>query len=71
VDFFEKMQELPVYFLDVPFQERTKHLVDTYSSLSQDKLADAIGRITKRLGYDKSKLLWMHLRIKIIPKLLR
>jgi len=53
--FFEKMQELPVYFLDVPFQERTKHLVDTYSNLNQDKLADAIGRITKRLGYDKSK----------------
>jgi tRNA 2-selenouridine synthase len=53
--FFEKMEKLPVYFLDVPFQERTKHLVETYSSLSQDKLADAIGRITKRLGYDKSK----------------
>jgi tRNA 2-selenouridine synthase len=53
--FYIKMQDLPVYFLDVPFQERTKHLVDTYSNLNQDKLADAIGRITKRLGYDNGK----------------
>jgi tRNA 2-selenouridine synthase len=53
--FYSKMRELPVYFLDVPLQERTKHLVDTYANLSHDKLADAIGRITKRLGYDKAK----------------
>lgn len=54
-EFFLKMRNLPVYFLDVPFQERIKHLVDTYANLSQDKLADAIGRITKRLGHDKAK----------------
>lgn len=53
--FYLKMREVPVYFIDVPFQERVKHLVATYANLSQDKLADAIKRITKRLGYDKSK----------------
>ena len=53
--FYLKMRDLPVYFLDVPFKERIKHLVDTYANLSHDKLADAIGRITKRLGYDKAK----------------
>lgn len=53
--FYTKMVEMPVYFLDVPLEERTKHLVITYASLSHDKLADAIGRITKRLGYDNAK----------------
>jgi tRNA 2-selenouridine synthase len=53
--FYLKMTAMPVYFLDVPFQERTKHLVDTYASLTHEKLADSISRITKRLGYDKAK----------------
>jgi tRNA 2-selenouridine synthase len=53
--FYLKMRTMPVYFLDIPFQERTKHLVDTYASLTHDKLADAISKITKRLGYDKAK----------------
>ncbi|MBD0777397.1 tRNA 2-selenouridine(34) synthase MnmH [Maribacter sp. ANRC-HE7] len=51
-----KMRDMPVYFLDIPIQERIKHLVDTYAQLSQDKLAEAIGRITKRLGNEKAKL---------------
>jgi len=46
---------MPVYFLEVPLEERAKHLVANYASFSHDKLADAIGRITKRLGYDNAK----------------
>lgn len=53
--FFAKMRDLPVYFLAIPFAERTKHLVHTYASLSHSQLADAISKITKRLGYDKAK----------------
>ncbi|MFT5964326.1 MAG: tRNA 2-selenouridine synthase [Flavobacterium sp.] len=53
--FYTKMVEMPVYFLDVPLEDRTNHLVITYASLSHDKLADAISRITKRLGYDNAK----------------
>jgi len=53
--FYLKMSMMPVYFLDVPFQERIKHLVAMYANLSHDKLAAAISRITKRLGYDKAK----------------
>jgi tRNA 2-selenouridine synthase len=53
--FYIKMKEMPVYFLNVPIEKRIEHLVDTYASLSQDKLADAIGRIGKKLGYDKAK----------------
>ena len=54
--FYLAMGTMPVYFLDVPFQERTKHLVDTYANLNQDKLAESIGRIAKRLGNDRAKL---------------
>jgi tRNA 2-selenouridine synthase len=50
--FYTKMRDLPVYFLDVPLEERTKHLVTTYASLSHDQLADAISRT---LGYDNAK----------------
>jgi tRNA 2-selenouridine synthase len=53
--FYKQMSDLPVYFLDVPLQERIKHLVDTYANLSQDELAEAIRRITKKLGNDKAK----------------
>ena len=44
-----------LYFLNIPFAERTKHLVATYADLNPSELANAIGRITKRLGYDKAK----------------
>ncbi len=53
--FFLNLRNHPVYFLNVPFEQRTKHLVTTYATLNHDKLADAIGRITKRLGYDNAK----------------
>ena len=53
--FYLKMRDMPVYFLDVPLHARIAHLVDTYASLSQDKLADSINRITKRLGNDNAK----------------
>lgn len=54
-ELYFKMRDMPVYFLDVPLEKRIEHLVDTYALLSQDKLADAIIRIGKRLGYDKAK----------------
>jgi tRNA 2-selenouridine synthase len=53
--FYAKMREMPVYFLDVPLAERAAHLVSMYANLNQEKLADAIGRIAKRLGYDNAK----------------
>jgi tRNA 2-selenouridine synthase len=46
--FYTKMRSASL-FLDVPLEERTKHLVTTYASLSHDQLADAISRIAKGL----------------------
>ena len=46
---------MPVYLLDIPLQERVIHLVDIYADLNSNQLADAISRISKRLGYDNAK----------------
>ena len=48
--FWEKMRNSPVYFLDIPFDERLNYLVATYGSFEKEKLAEAIKRIQKRLG---------------------
>ena len=48
--FWENMRTSPVYFLDIPFEERLKFLVDTYGTFEKEQLADSIERINKRLG---------------------
>lgn len=53
--FYLQMRNMPVYFLNVPLAERIDCLVGTYATLNQDKLADAIGHIGKKLGYDNAK----------------
>jgi tRNA 2-selenouridine synthase len=48
--FWEKMRNSPVYFLDIPFEERLSYLVTTYGSFEKDQLIESIERIQKRLG---------------------
>ncbi|MDB5198500.1 MAG: mnmH [Chitinophagaceae bacterium] len=48
--FWEKMRNSPVYFLDIPFEERLNYLVTTYGNFEKEKLGEAIERIQKRLG---------------------
>lgn len=40
----------PIYFINIPFEERLKHLVREYGCLDKQKMIDAIGRIKERLG---------------------
>lgn len=47
---WKTMRSSPVYFLDIPFEERLKHIAEEYSLCSKESLADAIERIKKRLG---------------------
>lgn len=47
---WEEMRRSPVFFIDVPFEERLNYVVETYGKLSQEKIAAAITRIRKRLG---------------------
>jgi tRNA 2-selenouridine synthase len=45
-----KMRSSPVYFLDIPFEERLEHLVKGYGGFEKERLADSITRIQKKLG---------------------
>jgi tRNA 2-selenouridine synthase len=47
---YQKMNESSVFFLDIPKEERAKFLVEEYSNNNPDLLAEAIQKISKRLG---------------------
>lgn len=49
-ELWKKMRSSPVYFLDIPFEERLKHITEEYGQLDQQKLIAAIGRIKEKLG---------------------
>jgi tRNA 2-selenouridine synthase len=44
------MRQSPVFFLDIPFEERLTHIVEEYGGFDRERLVEAIGRISKRLG---------------------
>lgn len=48
--FFKQIREGKLFFIDISVEERIKLLVDEYSALDKTQLADAINRISKRLG---------------------
>jgi tRNA 2-selenouridine synthase len=51
----------PVSFLDIPFEQRLLHITEEYGALDRTALAEAIGRITKRLGGLQTKEALRHL----------
>ena len=48
--FFVQMRDAVLYFIDIPKDERAKHLVTEYASCSKQLLAESIHKISKRLG---------------------
>lgn len=60
--FWNNMRRSQVYFLDIPFEERLKHLVKEYGSLDRQKMTDAIIRIKERLGGLEAKNAINHLQ---------
>ena len=48
--FYEQMQQSQLYFIDIPQNERAKHLVNEYGNCDKQKLTDSIHRISQRLG---------------------
>lgn len=48
--FWNTMRRAPVFFLDIPFEERLDHIVAEYGRIPTEKLINAIIRISKRLG---------------------
>lgn len=47
---WEVIRKKPVCFLEIPFEVRLNHILDTYGKLNKGELAGAIIRIKKRLG---------------------
>ena len=52
---WQAMQVAPVYFLDVPFEQRLEYITQEYGVLPAGELAGAIERIKKRLGGVETK----------------
>ncbi|HSQ43771.1 MAG TPA: tRNA 2-selenouridine(34) synthase MnmH [Ginsengibacter sp.] len=47
---WDAMRKSPLYFLDIPFEERLKHIIDIYGKFEKEDLEKSIIRIQKRLG---------------------
>lgn len=54
--FWISMRRAPIYFVDVPFEERLQYVVKCYGNLEREKMINAIIRIKKRLGGLETKL---------------
>ena len=48
--FFRQLHEGIIFFIDIPKEERVRHLVDEYAGCDKKQLAESINRISKRLG---------------------
>jgi tRNA 2-selenouridine synthase len=44
------MRQSPVYFIDIPFEERLAHIIEEYGALDKEEIRGGIERIRKRLG---------------------
>lgn len=58
---WQQMRQAPVYFLDIPFEERLDYLTTEYGLFEKEKLVNAIMRIQKRLGGLDTKMAINHL----------
>jgi tRNA 2-selenouridine synthase len=52
---WETIRQSPIYFLDVPFEERLHHISGEYGNCDKERMISAIQRITKRLGGVETK----------------
>ncbi len=48
--FWNNMRSKPVYFMDIPFEQRLDHITAGYGKIEKELLVNAIIRIQKRLG---------------------
>ena len=55
LELWNTMRKSPLFFLDIPFEERLKHIIQEYGNLNQEEVTAAIGRISKKLGHLNAK----------------
>lgn len=49
-EFWDQLRHSPLYFLDIPFEERLTHICEEYGQYKKEDLQLRIERISKRLG---------------------
>ncbi len=49
-DLWQNMRQSPIFFLEIPFEERLKHICEEYGGLEPGKVEAAINRISQKLG---------------------
>jgi tRNA 2-selenouridine synthase len=49
-ELWKTMRQSTVYFFEIPFEERLNYIVQEYGQLDPEKLTEAIGRISQKLG---------------------
>ena len=54
-EIWKNMRQSPVYFLDIPFEERLKHIVQEYGRLDLEMVINAVDRISQKLGHSNAK----------------
>ena len=59
--FWQTMRNAPLYFLEIPFEERLEYIMKEYGHCDVQKLMDATLRISKRLGGLETKNALAHL----------
>ncbi len=60
--FFSQMRSAPLISLNVPKEARITRLIADYAATPQEELIAATGRIAKKLGHDKVKIVEEHIR---------
>ena len=58
---WKTMRNSPVYFLEIPFEERLKYIVEDYGQCDPQKLVEAVQRISQRLGGLNTRNVLLHL----------
>ncbi len=58
--FWKGMRSAPVFFCDVPLEERVRYLVDTYGHFDAEGITRAVEKITRRLGGQHAKAALAH-----------
>lgn len=59
--FWQTMRKKPVFFVDIPFDERLQYIVQEYGVCNKESLQVSIERIKKRLGPLETKTALAHL----------
>ncbi|MBC7651945.1 MAG: tRNA 2-selenouridine(34) synthase MnmH [Deinococcales bacterium] len=53
---YRSKQLAPIYFIEIPFNERLQYIITSYGKFEKDQLVSAIMRIKKRLGGLETKI---------------